>query len=161
MADEAHASALLDDIVALNEDLEKQRTKPVSLAGHRPLTKASLHLLDVVGAHPVERLGDIARRMDVTKGAVSQQASRLEAAGLLDKLPGQGSARDIYLVLTPEGQQIYRVSDGIRRQVRAEMLEAFSRLRADEVDNLRAMLRRVNALLASCEPDPAAQPTDN
>lgn len=156
MTDEAQVRALMDDFRSLTERMSRQRNTPVAIEGSVPVTKASLHLLETVGTHPSERMTDVAQRMDITKGAVSQLATRLQSEGLLDKRQAHGSARDICLELTPQGQEIYKASAHLNKMIDDEIFNTFSQMRDEDIDRLRTMLERVSRLTQSCEVSPAA-----
>lgn len=156
MTDEAQIRALMNDFRSLTEHLSRQRNTLVAIGGSAPVTKASLHLLETVGTHPSERMTDIAQRMDVTKGAVSQLATRLQTEGLLDKRPALGSARDIYLELTPEGQKLYKASTHLNQEVDDEIFNAFSQMRDEDIERLRTMLKRIGQMMESREAEPSS-----
>ena len=156
MTDEAQVRALMNDFCSLTERLSRQRNTPVAIEGSVPVTKASLHLLETVGTHPSERMTDVAQRMEMTKGAVSQLATRLQAEGLLDKRQAHGSARDIYLVLTPEGQHLYEASTHLNKMIEDEIFDTFSQMRDEDIDRLRAMVDRIGELTQSREITPTA-----
>lgn len=156
MTDEAQVRALMNDFCSLTERLSRQRNTPVAIEGSVPVTKASLHLLETVGTHPSERMTDVAQRMEITKGAVSQLATRLQAEGPLDKRQAHGSARDIYLVLTPEGQHLYKASTHLNKMIEDEIFDTFSQMRDEDIDRLRAMVDRIGELTQSREITPTA-----
>lgn len=156
MTDEAQVRALMNDFRSLTERLSRQRNTPVAIEGSAPVTKASLHLLETVGTHPSERMTDVAQRMEITKGAVSQLATRLQAEGLLDKRQAHGSARDIYLVLTPEGQHLYEASTHLNKMIEDEIFDTFSQMRDEDINRLRAMVDRIGELTQSREITPTS-----
>lgn len=156
MTDETQIRALMDDFRSLTDRMNRQRNTPVAIEGSVPVTKASLHLLETVGTHPSERMTDVAQRMDITKGAVSQLATRLQDKGLLDKRQANGSARDICLVLTPEGQKLFEASTHLNKMIDDEVFSTFSQMRDEDIERLRTLLKRVDQMTRSCEIPPAA-----
>lgn len=155
MTDEAQARALLDDMQRLSGYLNKRRNKPISINGSIPVSKASLHLLKAIGAYPNERMSDIALRLGITKGAVSQLTSRLQAEGLLIKRPASGSSRDILLQLTDEGEALYRDSSLLDAEMENDLVDTLSQLRDEDVARLRALIARVSTRVAAVEIAPS------
>lgn len=151
MSDQMQAEALMHDIQELSAFLNKRRNKPISINGLAPISKASLNLLKAVGAHPGDRMSDIAQHMSVTKGAVSQLATRLSAEGLLDKQAASGSARDICLVLTDSGRQLYEASGTLDDEMESDIVNTLTQLSAEDVESLRALIRRISDRMASVE----------
>lgn len=80
---------------------------PLSFHGTTPLRTAPIHLIDMIGKHPQDNLTELAQRLGITKGAVSQMASSLERKGLIMKLKSPENQKNILFQLTDEGKKVY------------------------------------------------------
>lgn len=149
--DQKQARALMQDVQQLGEYVSKRRNKPISIDGSAPVSKSSLHLLKTVGAYPNERMSDVAHRLHITKGAVSQLASRLQAEGLLLKQPASGSSRDICLNLTDTGMRIYRATETLDEEMERDVVGTLSELRDEDLERLRGLVQRVSSRMAAVE----------
>lgn len=157
MSDQEQVRLLMEELYGLVRLSDKQRNKPVSIAGSIPVSKSSLNLLMFVGDHPKERMTDVAEQMSLSKGTISQLASRLEAEGLLAKIPGTGRSRDIYLTLTDEGQRIFQESSRIGTLMQDDIRETLSHLRDEDIVRLRGLTERLHDLVYASE----LLPSDN
>jgi len=70
------------------------------------LHPSELHFLLFLHARPDANATDIARRFSVTKGAVSQTLSRLEAKGVLTKARSNDSGGALSITLTDLGEKL-------------------------------------------------------
>ena len=65
------------------------------------------HFIIMVGPGEGKTMSEIAQRMEVTKGAVSQTASRLEKKGYILRQRAKDNGRGVVAVLTPKGEKFY------------------------------------------------------
>jgi DNA-binding MarR family transcriptional regulator len=70
------------------------------------LSVSSLHILDVINAHDSIKGIDIAREMEVTKGAVSKITRKLLDQGLIRKDQLPTNLKEIYFSVTPLGAEL-------------------------------------------------------
>jgi DNA-binding MarR family transcriptional regulator len=98
---------------------------PVDI-GHGVLISASeLHFLSIVSRFSRENLSQLATRLGVTKGAVSQMSQKLEKKGYVKRYQDEGNKKNICLRLTEWGNDaaawhdalIDRVSDDLKNEI--------------------------------------------
>ena len=70
------------ELIKLSEQLEQS---PRTYGTNTLLTHSQIHLIEVIGMHPDLSVTDIAKKLNITKGAVSQQLKRMEAMGMVAK----------------------------------------------------------------------------
>jgi len=84
--------------------------------------------------------GALAKRLELSSGAMTNRLDRLETGGLVRRLPDPEDRRGLQVELTDEGRRIYRES--VAAQAAKESVIA-SALSADEHVQLNALLRRL------------------
>src|SRR5438067_10734390 len=84
--------------------------------------------------------GRLARRMELSSGAMTNRLDRLEQAGLVRRLPDPEDRRSVLVELTDQGQQTYRSAVGV--QANKEALVAAA-LNDREQTRLNALLRKL------------------
>lgn len=80
---------------------------PLSFNGSIPLRTAPIHLIDMIGKHPYANLTELAEKLGITKGAVSQMSASLIKKGILKKSSFEGNSKNVRFELTDEGWKIY------------------------------------------------------
>jgi DNA-binding MarR family transcriptional regulator len=84
--------------------------------------------------------GRLAKRMELSSGAMTNRLDGLEAAGLIRRLPDPSDRRGVVVELTEHGHDVYRSTVGVQAQ--KEQLFA-SALTAKQKTELNALLRRL------------------
>jgi DNA-binding MarR family transcriptional regulator len=125
-----HASSVLE--ARVESRLAEINLSLAKLAALRQLSRAGDSL----------PLGQLAERLACVKSNVTQLVDRLEADGLVTRLPDSGDRRSRLAVLTDKGRQACAQGDDI--QYRAER-EVFSVLSADEAAELRRLLAKLTS----------------
>ncbi|HEX5556789.1 MAG TPA: MarR family transcriptional regulator [Gaiellales bacterium] len=84
--------------------------------------------------------GRLAERMELSSGAMTNRLDRMEAAGLIRRLPDPGDRRVVVVELTSRGQETYRRAVGVQAQKEALFAAALS---GREKAQLNGLLRRL------------------
>lgn len=113
------------------------------------LTLAQLSFLRCVeGGGGALSLGGVAERLCCAKSNATQLADRLEAQGLVRRVPDPADGRSVRAVLTEEGRRRLEAGEGARRAAAAEML---GDLPAADLEELVALLDRVRTAAGGVE----------
>jgi DNA-binding MarR family transcriptional regulator len=86
------------------------------------------------------KAGELARRADLTSGAMTSRLDALEKEGLVRRLRDPDDRRSVIVELTQKGRQKHEQGMGIQAQKEALIAEA---LTEREKEQLNALLRRV------------------
>jgi DNA-binding MarR family transcriptional regulator len=84
--------------------------------------------------------GKLARRMELSSGAMTNRLDRLETAGLVRRLPDPADRRGVVVELTEKGRETYGRAVGVQAQKEELVTAALS---AREKRQLNALLRRL------------------
>lgn len=105
----------------------------------RELPTLSMHLLDHIGAEPINVV-TLAARSGQLKGTVSKHVQRLVAAGLVQRLPVPGNRKEIALSLTADGRTVTRVHRDMHDEMNLGMSEFLSSYSRAELTTLAKIL---------------------
>lgn len=70
------------------------------------LSMREAHFIQAVGLSDEPTMSEMARRLDVTQGAVTQMASRLEDKGFIFRSKASGDKRQTAVTLSEKGRQL-------------------------------------------------------
>lgn len=141
---------IVDRIHGLNRRFRKMME--ATLADHG-LTYEEWGVLNVLHqAGPPFRAapGKIARRLELTSGAMTARLDKLEAAGLVRRQPDPEDRRGLRVQLTDAGKKAYKQAVGAQAEKEAFVAAA---LTDEEKDELNALLRRLMRQFESIDPD--------
>jgi DNA-binding MarR family transcriptional regulator len=94
---------------------------------------AQLRVLTIVAAADHTNMSRLAEALEVVPSSASRLCDRLEAAGLLRRVPDPRDRREVRLLLTPAAQRLLEELRERRRAALAEVLERMSPARRQEL----------------------------
>ena len=80
--------------------------RPRNYTAGDSLYMLEVHFIVAVGPGSSPTMSEMARRLDVTQGAVSQTAARLEKKGYVTRAKAEGDKRLTTVSLTPKGEAL-------------------------------------------------------
>ena len=133
-------------LVKMSSKLEKQ---PRSFGTGELLSSSEIHLIEMIGDNE-ERLSvtDLARQINVTKGAVSQTLKRLELKGLTTKQEDPDNGARSIVSLTSKGKVAFYAHRHWHETMDGGYKEYFMNLHPDRLDFVLEFLERVEDFLA-------------
>ena len=143
--------SLARSFVTLTQGLDKASQEELGVPG----TEMAL-LLHLGKAEGPIRMVDLARRLMVTKAAVTKIVDRVEAAGLCVREPSTGDRRVKHISMTPEGKKLFKKAQKLLYGWLQENL--FDHLTEEEMEHIRAGLGRV--IDAHGTPDTVPRPPE-
>src|SRR5689334_11613218 len=109
----------------------------------RDLTMSDWHVLNALrwtGEPYRRKAGELARRADLTSGAMTSRLDALEKEGLVRRLRDPDDRRSVLVELTEKGRKKHEQAMGVQAEKEALLAEA---LTEREKEQLNALLRRV------------------
>src|SRR3954447_17363185 len=131
------ANRLRPALLRLNRELRREGT---SLG----ITGGQATLLHLIGRSPGAGVRELAVREGMSAAGMSGHVDRLEAAGLLRRVPSTEDRRRVGLEVTDEGVRMLRA---VRRRRTAWLATRLGRLTPEELDALEAALVPLGRLL--------------
>lgn len=105
--------------------LQRLERSPKTFGEAGKLTPSEIHLIDAIGCDNTVLMGELAKALGVTKGAVTQIVDRLERIDLLERIPHPTDLRSTYVSLTQKGGIAYQAHDKMRldfyRQLQSQL----------------------------------------
>jgi len=115
-----NGSLLLGRLFLQLRQLERQ---PRHFGNVGPLTPSEIHTIDAIGLDGNLLMNELAARLNITKGAVTQLVAKLEIKTLVKRTPHHSDSRATVISLTDEGIDAYYAHE-------AEHLKFYSQLQA-------------------------------
>jgi MarR family transcriptional regulator, transcriptional regulator for hemolysin len=104
------------------------------------LSTSKLSVLRTLAEGDAIPLSRLAERLACVKSNVTQLVDRLEADGLVARVPDPSDRRSILASITPTGRERYAAATALLERTEAELFEGIS---PEERDGLRALFRRI------------------
>ncbi len=107
-------------IINLFHRIEKQ---PKDFGTGELLYIGEVHTIVAVGRYPEINITELARKIGVTKGAVSQAIGKLEKRGYLKRIKDKNNEKHVLVELTDKGNIVSDEHDRIHRDVHTTFLK--------------------------------------
>jgi DNA-binding MarR family transcriptional regulator len=131
---------IVDRIAGIARRLNRTMDETLAEFGLDHAEHKALSVLAQAGPPHRSTPGRLARRMDLSSGAMTNRLDRLEEAGLVRRLPDPDDRRGVLVELTDHGHETYRGAVGVQAKKEALMAAALS---APEKTQLNALLRQL------------------
>jgi DNA-binding MarR family transcriptional regulator len=135
---------IVDRIGGINRRIKWMHDETLDQLG---VTMSDWHVLTALrwAGEPYRRkAGELARRADLTSGAMTSRLDALEKEGLVRRLRDPGDRRSVLVELTKKGRKKHEQALGIQAQKESLLAEA---LTDREKEQLNRLLRRVMVTL--------------
>jgi DNA-binding MarR family transcriptional regulator len=131
---------IVERVQGINRRIKRMHDETLDQLG---LTMSDWHVLSALrwGSEPHRRkAGELARRADLTSGAMTSRLDALEKEGLVRRLRDPDDRRSVLVELTDKGLELHEQTMGIQGKKEALLAEA---LTDREAQQLNGLLRRV------------------
>jgi DNA-binding MarR family transcriptional regulator len=131
---------IVDRVGSINRRIKWMHDETLDQLG---LTYSDWHVLTALrwAGEPYRRkAGELARRADLTSGAMTSRLDALEREGLVRRLRDPADRRSVLVELTEKGRRKHEQALGIQAQKEALLADALTK---GEKEQLNALLRRV------------------
>ncbi|NOU96872.1 MarR family transcriptional regulator [Paenibacillus sp. LMG 31456] len=124
--------------------LRRLERQPHTFGDAGPLTPSEIHTIDAIGSEGNVLMSELAGRLGITKGAVTQLVARLEAKELVIRSPHPTDSRGIMISLTEKGKHANAAHEEVH-------LEFYSQLRnqlsEQEIQIFETCIAKLNSFL--------------
>jgi len=141
----------MDQFVRLLSKAALIEREPVDTGDGILLYTSEIHLLDMAGRFPGDSMSQVASRLGVTKGAISQTAKKLEQKGYLERISPEGDNKTILIRLTDTGMQAFSWHRAYHAVVNDRIAREFAGLAGKDRENIRQFLVQMEAIFDDCQ----------
>lgn len=126
--------------------LQRLERHPRTFGEAGPLTPSEIHTIDAIGCDEGILMGQLADRLGVTKGAVTQIVTRLEAKGLVKRASHPEDFRSIVVSLSEQGKSAYRCHEELHINIYNQVINQLDR---QEIEVFERILEKLNRIFES------------
>ncbi|MHA3065923.1 MarR family winged helix-turn-helix transcriptional regulator [Lacticaseibacillus saniviri] len=97
---------LVATFLKINNELTQIQKKPIAITDTVRISTSALHLIDTISRFPASTITDLAQKMGVTKGNISQQLTKLKALNLISISQASDNKKNKLISLTDSGKTV-------------------------------------------------------
>ncbi|EMT54593.1 MULTISPECIES: MarR family winged helix-turn-helix transcriptional regulator [Brevibacillus] len=124
--------------------LQRLERQPRTFGEAGVLTPSEIHTIDAIGCEGGILMSALASRLGVTKGAVTQLVTRLEAKALVTRTTHPTDSRAVMVSLTEKGKVAYRIHEEMHHEFYQQLR---LQLDPDEIAVFEKCLDKLSELL--------------
>lgn len=125
--------------------LKRLERHPHSFGSAGKLTPSEIHTIDAIGYDGAILMSELAARLNVTKGAITQLIDRLEHKGLVSRSPHPHDSRSFTISLTSVGKEAYAAHEAVHHQFYERLR---SQLSEQEIKVFEKSIQILNEMLS-------------
>lgn len=112
-----------------------------------PITRSEIHLVATIAIHDGCSVTELAQKKGVTKGAISQMLTKLEAKGLIEKQVDPANTSRLLIRLTPKGVKANEFHDQVHEMIYDSFIKEVGDLDEQAFDFLQSFFTKCRTLL--------------
>ena len=145
-----HLERLFEQVAQSYVALEKT---PRHFGTNKLLHMGEINTIDAVGRFPDINITELARELEVTKGAVSQMVKKLEKKGCLVAMKKPGNDKEVALNLTKKGRVAYDYHQRHHAGIEMELRRMMERFNIETLADMRDMLEALGRYYTEYDAD--------
>lgn len=95
-----------------------------------------VHVVMEIGEHGIDNVSELAQRLCITKGAVSQYLKKLEDKGFVIRIQDGNDKRQFSVKLTDKGRKLYRIHTAFDKEQYALICPMFTDFTVEELESV-------------------------
>ncbi len=127
---------IVDRISGLSRRLQRSMDETLAEFGLDSAEHKALSSLAQAGEPYRSTPGKLARRMDLSSGAMTNRLDRLQEAGLIRRLPDPDDRRGLLIELTAQGRRLYQKAVGAQAKKEALITSALNQRQKKQLNSL-------------------------
>lgn len=131
---------VIDEVVA-------KEKRPVTLSTNELIYRFELHIIEAIGNNANITVNELAKKMNVTKGAISQVVTKLVQKGIVVRNKNLYNKKIVELVLTSKGEKIYQGHEQFHANINEQISEHLSKYSEAELQLIYDVLLKIKNLM--------------
>ncbi|MCG7339501.1 MarR family transcriptional regulator [Staphylococcus sp. ACRSN] len=137
-------SNTIDTLYETSRLLNEYESKPRKYGTEDDLYMVEAHIINLIGDKKHINISDIAKYMNRTKSAASQNISRLVKKGLVEKRKSTNSSREVVIMLSSKGYTVYQYHKNLDKTEYEAYLAKLEHFSTDDFEKIEQFLSIVN-----------------
>jgi len=110
-----------------------------SLKGYTP---SEVHCIDYIGKNVDSNVTKLAESFHMTRGAASKLTKKLIKKGLVESYQKPDNKKEIYFRLTEQGEVIYKIHEGLHKEIQERDKPVFEQVTEEQFDNMLSFVEK-------------------
>ena len=113
------------------------------------LYPSEIHNIEIIGRNPGINVTNLAKKMGVTKGAVSQIVNKLERKNLVGKFRDSSNEKEVMLKLQKKGELAFNGHEDFHSKFYSEIMEEVDDMTPEQIIFFQNILGKIDKYLST------------
>lgn len=142
---------ITQQLLSMMKTVQDEQKQPRDYGIGQLLFHSEISFLDAVAHCPGAKVSAIANYLDITRGAATQQAAKLESKGLVEIYRQQENKKEKYLRLTPLGGAALEGHERYHQQANLNLCQYYCSLNPAETATILTFLTQLENNAPFCD----------
>jgi DNA-binding MarR family transcriptional regulator len=133
---------LLAEFMILVEKIIKGEKEPKQYVDGTTISRSEVHMMAIIASYENIHISEIARKLNVTKGAVSKTVRNLEKKGFVKKHTDVINQSRVLIRLTENGLKIAEMHDKIHKEMNEDFMNYYASLSENDINKIIIFLHK-------------------
>jgi len=139
-------NSILAEFMILVEKIIKGEKEAKQYIDDIPVSRSEIHMMAIIALYKNIHISEIARKFNVTKGAVSKTVRNLEKKGLVQKQTDASNHSRILISLTEKGFKANGIHERIHSEMNEDFMDYYDSLSEEDVDKIITFLHKAQQM---------------
>lgn len=138
-------SQSLETFIKLNNQLTQIQKKPIPITDEISLSTSALHLLEVINNYPDSTMTQLANKLGVTKGSISQQLPKLISLSLITVKQTQENKKSKLISLTERGKDVNSAHESLHKELYKALKEDLGTISSEDIKTVLKVMDKISS----------------
>lgn len=134
----------VEKFLKINNELNQIQKRTISITNEVSISTSALHLIETIGNYPYSTITDLADKLGVTKGSISQQIPKLLEQGLIQVNQTEKNKKNKYLCLTMKGIEISEAHNSLHKDLYKSLKQDLETFSPQQIVLILEMLNKIS-----------------
>ncbi|MCD6485920.1 MAG: MarR family transcriptional regulator [Syntrophobacterales bacterium] len=108
------------------------------------LYPSEIHNIEIIGRNPGINVTNLAKKLGVTKGAVSQTVNKLERKNLVEKFRNSDNEKEVMLKLQKKGEIAFNGHEAFHAKFYSEITDEVDDMTSEQIQFFQSILAKID-----------------
>lgn len=134
---------LMIQFIRITRKFNELEKRAIDVGIGEKLYPSEFHVIVAVGSNYENTVTGLSKRLEITKGAVSQVVNKLHEKGFLNKERNKEYGKEIILSLTEKGWNAFKVQEDFHKKMEVEFINHLGAVTHEQMDSFLLILSRI------------------
>lgn len=134
---------LMIQFIRITKKFNELENMSIDVGIGEKLYPSEFHVIVALGNDYEKTVTGLSKRLDITKGAVSQVVNKLHVKGFINKERNKDYGKEIILSLTEKGRNAFKIQEDFHKKMEDEFIMHLEMITPEQMDSFLLILPKI------------------